>query len=64
MLYPEINIQEQFEKIKLPCDKETRINNTIDAPIRSARHSNPNAPKKKGPKLEIDPSLFGGLDFA
>lgn len=21
-------------------------------------------PKKKGPKLEIDPSLFGGLDFA
>ena len=40
LLYPEINIKEKFEQIKLPCDQESRMNNTINAPIRSSKPSN------------------------
>lgn len=35
MIDPEINIKEKFEQIDLACNMEQRINNTIDAPIRS-----------------------------
>ena len=58
MLYPEINIQEKFDKIKLPCDKETRINNTIDAPLRAARQGNPSLSKKKGPKMPLSNKTY------
>jgi hypothetical protein len=35
MIDPDINIKEKFEQIDLACNMEQRINNTIDAPVRS-----------------------------
>ena len=35
LIEPDINIKEKFEAIELACDTEQRINNTINAPIRT-----------------------------
>jgi hypothetical protein len=34
MLDPNSNIKEKFDKIDLPCNRENRINNHPDAPLR------------------------------
>ena len=44
MLEPDINIKEVFDKFDLACNQENRINNTLNAPIRSA-----DSKKKKVP---------------
>jgi hypothetical protein len=35
MIEPGINIKEKFDQIELACNKEQRINNTINAPVRT-----------------------------
>lgn len=35
MIDPDINIKEKFEQIDLACNMEQRINNTINAPVRT-----------------------------
>ena len=35
LIEPDINIKEKFEAIELACNSEQRINNTINAPIRT-----------------------------
>jgi hypothetical protein len=34
LIEPDINIKEKFDLIDLPCNKEQRINNAYNAPIR------------------------------
>lgn len=50
MLDPDINIQEKFDRIKLPCDHEARMNNAINAPVREPRLSGASG-KKRGPRV-------------
>jgi len=35
LIDPDINIKEKFEAIDLACNKEQRINNTFNAPVRT-----------------------------
>jgi hypothetical protein len=35
LIDPDINIKEKFEAIDLACNKEQRINNTFNAPLRT-----------------------------
>jgi hypothetical protein len=35
MIDPDINIKEKFEQIDLACNMEQRINNTLNAPVRT-----------------------------
>ena len=35
LIDPDINIKEKFDKIDLACNQEQRINNTLNAPIRT-----------------------------
>ena len=35
LIDPDINIKEKFEQIDLACNREKRINNTINAPMKS-----------------------------
>ena len=35
LIDPDINIKEKFDQIDLACNKEQRINNTFNAPIRT-----------------------------
>lgn len=35
LIDPDINIKEKFEEIDLACNKEKRINNTINAPMKT-----------------------------
>ena len=35
LIEPDINIKEKFEAIELACNKEQRINNTLNAPVRT-----------------------------
>ena len=35
LIEPDINIKEKFEAIELACNSEQRINNTLNAPIRT-----------------------------
>ena len=35
MIEPDINIKEKFEQIDLACNRERRINNSINAPMKS-----------------------------
>lgn len=35
LIDPDINIKEKFEEIDLACNKENRINNTFNAPIKT-----------------------------
>jgi len=51
MLDPDINIKEKFEQVELPCDREQRINNTINAPIRESLPSSISSGKKRGPRV-------------
>lgn len=50
MIDPDININEQFEKIDLPCNRENRMNNTFNAPLRSQSNQSPSETKKRGPR--------------
>ena len=35
LIEPDINIKEKFEAIELACNREHRINNTLNAPVRT-----------------------------
>lgn len=35
LIEPEINIKEKFDQIDLMCNKEHRINNTFNAPLKT-----------------------------
>jgi hypothetical protein len=35
LIEPDINIKEKFEEIDLACNKEKRINNTFNAPMKT-----------------------------
>lgn len=55
MIDPDINIKEKFEQIDLPCNREDRINNTFNAPLRQkVSNQSPSASgeatKKRGPR--------------
>ena len=34
LIDPDINIKEKFEKIDLPCNVESRMNNAVNAPVK------------------------------
>ena len=44
MIDPDINIKDKFQQIDLPCNKERRINNSFNAPIRHNIPSKQEAP--------------------
>ena len=46
MLDPDINIQEKFNLIDLPCNQENRINNNLNAQIRKDQGNVQGEPKK------------------
>lgn len=78
MLEPGINIKEKFDQIELACNKEQRINNTINAPVRTkeqmalaalSKHlaNQQQSPKSPAPKLmsksyETDTDNDGNTD--
>jgi hypothetical protein len=35
MIDPGFNIREKFNEIDLPCNKEKRVNNNINAPVKT-----------------------------
>ena len=35
LIDPDINIKEKFDRIDLACNKEYRINNTLNAPMKT-----------------------------
>lgn len=60
MLDPDINIKEKFDLIDLKCNTENRINNAINAPVRteyigqisSSSNQDSAASKRRGPRMK------------
>ncbi len=58
LIDPDINIKEKFEQIDLACNKEQRLNNTINAPVRTkeqlAALQKSHAPKVASKQYDTD----------
>jgi hypothetical protein len=51
LIDPDINIKEKFEEIDLACNKEQRLNNTLNAPVRSKEQLAAMASAMRKPKV-------------
>lgn len=48
MIDPGFNIREKFNEIDLPCNKEKRVNNNINAPVKAEeKRKFPRVPRSK-----------------
>jgi alkyl sulfatase BDS1-like metallo-beta-lactamase superfamily hydrolase len=47
LIDPGLNTKKLYEEIELPCNKEKRMNNALDAPIRKDTKGKRRSPDKK-----------------
>ena len=66
LIDPGLNSKKLYEEVNLPCQKELRINNSIDAPIREPAEIEPRktGAKKSDQKVEEQENVVKSLKDA